>query len=330
MYVQLSISAPGKVILFGEHTVVSGSNCLVSTIDRRVYLEYCSYDVNNEPCMDKLGIFLSGTHVFNVYISDGEIKYEVLVDSSINHTMAKIMIAILIEVGNETFPCGRIMVESHIPMGMGMGSSAALSVCLAGCFLHLSGVDVANNTERVDEVAICGERICHGNPSGVDNKIIARGGTFVYNKVRRTCEPVGIPQSGKFIVIDTQKEHCTSEIVAKVQARIRHTPTLMGFNHIIDEVITQFIDGKIAIDTAFEICDGILYSLGVHHSTNVHLMSVCKKNGIPVKVTGAGDGGVMLCPFDEVFIAVFNENSIPYTVVKLSDKNIGLEVIDSS
>merc|ERR1712025_609806 len=80
-----------------------------------------------------------------------------------------------------------IQVESEIPLGAGLGSSAALSVCLSAgltgvlhqvksleknIFNHLS------NTAKKDvcRLAFLSEKILHGTPSGIDNSVSTYGG----------------------------------------------------------------------------------------------------------------------------------------------------------
>ena len=65
-----------------------------------------------------------------------------------------------------------IVVSSDIPMGAGLGSSAAFSVALAGALFHLqNSLKRRSEDEEADRYVICkwafkSEKIIHGNPSG--------------------------------------------------------------------------------------------------------------------------------------------------------------------
>ena len=65
-----------------------------------------------------------------------------------------------------------IVVSSDIPMGAGLGSSAAFSVALAAALVHLqNGLKRRSDDEEADKYVICkwafkSEKIIHGNPSG--------------------------------------------------------------------------------------------------------------------------------------------------------------------
>lgn len=61
-------------------------------------------------------------------------------------------------------------IESDIPIGAGMGSSAAFAVAL-------SAFKVGElNLEKINKFAYKLEKGLHGNPSGVDNTIVTYGG----------------------------------------------------------------------------------------------------------------------------------------------------------
>ena len=80
-----------------------------------------------------------------------------------------------------------IEVESEIPLGAGLGSSAALSVCLSagltGVLHQLKCLDknIFNHLEQTMRKEICklaflSEKILHGTPSGIDNSVSTFGG----------------------------------------------------------------------------------------------------------------------------------------------------------
>ena len=98
-----------------------------------------------------------------------------------------------------------ISVESDIPLGAGLGSSAALSVCLSAGLLTIqdltksciacqtgssSKIDTANNgmsCERLKlicDFAYISEQILHGRPSGIDNTTSTYGGLIQFSNLK--------------------------------------------------------------------------------------------------------------------------------------------------
>ena len=89
---------------------------------------------------------------------------------------------------------------SEIPLGAGLGSSAALSVCLAAGLtglLHqvrgrgeqsvlasdwsaLASPALSLDTEEVCRRAFLSEKILHGTPSGIDNSVSSYGGIIKF------------------------------------------------------------------------------------------------------------------------------------------------------
>jgi mevalonate kinase len=108
-------------------------------------------------------------------------------------------------------------VRSALPIGAGLGSSAAFSVCIASALLYLNGhihlpstsssspssssssgsvppppissSAISEETAHlVNSWAFVGEKILHGNPSGVDNSVASLGGALVFQKSRYVGE----------------------------------------------------------------------------------------------------------------------------------------------
>ena len=81
----------------------------------------------------------------------------------------------------------KITIESNIPRGSGLGSSSAVSVATAASIASLFGKKLDNKT--LYEIALKGEKIIHGTPSGIDVAASVYGGLILFNKntVPTTC-----------------------------------------------------------------------------------------------------------------------------------------------
>lgn len=83
-----------------------------------------------------------------------------------------------------------MVIISDLPLGSGLGSSAALCVSLSAALLVSSGVLNVNadhrewvsleqsDVELVNRWAFEGEKIIHGKPSGIDNTVSTLGIAF--------------------------------------------------------------------------------------------------------------------------------------------------------
>lgn len=79
-----------------------------------------------------------------------------------------------------------VEVQSEIPVGAGLGSSASYSVCIASALLIRFGLlsrtygessvsICVDDLDIINEWAFMAETIIHGNPSGLDNTICTYG-----------------------------------------------------------------------------------------------------------------------------------------------------------
>ena len=140
-------TAPGKILLLGEHAVVYGHPALAAAIPRFV-------TVDVEPAAEQQ-IELPGALPTPPEVIEGAI-------------------AIARDAG---FAGGfRAQVRSEIPLGSGLGSSAALGVALARAFKPGCA------PEEAARLAMHLERLLHGAPSGVDPAICARGGVIFFTR----------------------------------------------------------------------------------------------------------------------------------------------------
>lgn len=81
--------------------------------------------------------------------------------------------------------------RSTLPVGAGLGSSAAYSTCVASALLLTHGrisvpsdhkQGMRSTTKEVNGWAFLAEKVLHGNPSGVDNAVSVHGGAIAFTR----------------------------------------------------------------------------------------------------------------------------------------------------
>lgn len=259
--------AGGKTILFGEHAVVHGGVAVavpVPNLELKVLLD-------------------TGTG-WNAPTRDTDI-------------LERALEAILLEAAWDG-PGLFVDVRSTLPLACGLGSSAALSVALARAVLSAQRRE--NAPDLVRSLANAGERVFHGNPSGVDVATIVLGRPI---RFRRGEEPREIAAAGRFDlwVVDTGVRSRTSEVVADVAALRSTSPDT--FRAALDRIALSVTAGLRTLDggTAEEMARAMdqamvgLRDIDVSHpAIEAVIREGVARGALGGKLSGAGRGGVVL------------------------------------
>lgn len=255
----ISYSAPAKVILSGEHAVVYGNPALVSTIDLRLKFYIWKEETKTT---DKDILFIS--QKTKNYLKKEKINFA---DNPFN-----------------------FKIKSEIPIGRGLGSSAALSSAAAASFLEFY-TDQKFEKKIINKLAFQIEKHFHKNPSGVDNSAACFGGLILYQKqVGLTNLNNKIPENieEKLFLIDSGKpSETTGEMVSLVKTKITKkilneikSSTKQLEKSINDENIFLFKESLIKNEKMLE-------EIGVVSQKTKKLLTELSRFGIG-KVTGAG------------------------------------------
>ena len=191
-------SAPGKIILFGEHAVVYGRPALAVPV-MKVHAEVEVSDSGRK------GIWIDAPDVdlhaeLNTLASD--------------HPIASVIHNFLFLARVSPFPNLEIEISSTIPVASGLGSGAAVTVALTRALAAHLGHSMSD--EEVNAFTYEIEKIHHGTPSGIDNTVItyARPVYFVKGQPAETFR-VGEPFT--IVIADTGIAAPTRESVADVR-----------------------------------------------------------------------------------------------------------------
>jgi mevalonate kinase len=320
-------SAPAKIILFGEHFVVHGEPAIVIAIDKRAYVRVESRH-DNDLHVRSTTLNLAGHfEKDNFKVEEGSggearIKFE-----PIKHAVK----SILEKHGKQTGL--DIEINSSIPVGAGLGSSAAVVAASAAATGAL--LDVKLSKQDIFRITYEAERIVHGNPSGVDPAISTFGGVILF-QMDTGFKPLEVRADIPLVVGDTGVEKSTRIQVEKVRAAMERYPRIIeNIMKAGREVVLEAIDALKENDletlgVLMNINHALLYGIGVSDESLEWLTNAARKAGaLGAKLTGAGGGGCMIALTEDeklqrVSEAIQRAGGRPFTVRK-TDEGVRIE-----
>ena len=276
--------APAKAILFGEHFVVNGSRAIATALD--LFTSVTAAEKASWP-LELASASLGLRCVTGPELTCSSRELEPLLST----------IRALRSRGYDV-PPARLTVESDILPSAGLGSSASVSAATAAALTALAGQDIG--PEELFEVTMEGERVAHGNPSGVDAATVVYGGTIVFRR------GVGVLDSldsrvGPIVVAYSGVRRSTGAAVLSVIKflnAVRELRDLMiGLvERLIDAAWEALRDGSLeTLGNLMNINHGLLSAIGVSTPELEELLYAARRAGaLGAKLTGAGCGGSVI------------------------------------
>jgi mevalonate kinase len=212
-------TAPGKIILFGEHAVVYGRSAIAIPLSQ---------------LRAKARVYYSSSN--NCYIIAPDLqRHDRLDDLPEDDALATAVRQVTKAAKLWSPPDVTIHVRSDIPIASGMGSGAAIAAAIIRALAqHLNRPDLQENSV-VSALTYEVEKIHHGTPSGIDNTVVAyeRPIYFVRHSPQNIIEPFRVATPLRFLVADSGVRSSTKTVVADVRRQWQADPTT--FDHIFDQ-----------------------------------------------------------------------------------------------
>ncbi|NDR69366.1 mevalonate kinase [Fructilactobacillus sanfranciscensis] len=190
-----------------------------------------------------------------------------------------------------------IQIISEIPLGRGMGSSAATSAALTRAYFAY--FEKSLDKQELDNLINVEESITHGNPSGIDAKTVISDQPILFENGHFT--PISFNTTGFIIIADTGISSNTKIAVDEVHNRLNYYPELVKqeINQLgnLTEQVKLTLNNNDIKKTGQLMNDAqmILSNLGVSSFKLDHLISVAKANdALGAKLTGSGMGGCII------------------------------------
>jgi len=288
----ISASAPGKVILFGEHAVVYGQPAIADAL----------LEVEAKAIINPL---IQGTPG-EIRIQAPSIKLDAdLSQLPIDDPLATAVRNVLVELGIKAPPPFKLRVTSTIPVAAGRGSGAAVSVAIIRAVSAFLGQPLKD--ARVSAIAFEVEKLHHGTPSGIDNTVITYRKPVYFIK-GKPPESFPVNESFRLLIADTGILSQTRAVVGEVRAgweqnKNRYEKIFKSIGEIAEkarELMTSGTGIASYLGTLMDQNQYLLQDLKVSSSELDRLIASAKEAGaLGAKLSGAGRGGNIIAVIEE-------------------------------
>ena len=275
-------SAPGKIILFGEHFVVHGVKAILCAINKRAIVISKKNETQN--------IFIKSS------LGENTIPISESLDN-IESTFKPFFFIAKKIINENNFSNGvDIEIQSEIPIGAGLGSSSA---CCVAAALSISNLFSKLDKNQILELAIEAEKTIFPNTSGADCTVSVFGGIIDYQK-DNGYKIIETNHEFDFIVVNSKKSHSTNIVVNRVNEFKNENKKI--FDDLCGDeskLIEKAIDSlqKFDLETIGKCMAQnqiFLEQLGVSNDLLLSIVKLVEKETFGAKITGAGDGGCII------------------------------------
>lgn len=286
----MKASAPGKIILFGEHAVVYSRPALAVPVTQ-VHVDVEVLDSSRQ------GIWI------NAPLIDLHAELSSLPS---DHPIGSVILKVFQLFGISKPPNLELNISSTIPVASGLGSGAAVSVALIRVLsLALSNVEGSFlfhsiTNEQINDLVFEIEKLHHGTPSGIDNTVITYNMPVYFIK----GQPIETFKTGKpftIVIGDTGVPALTKESVGDV--RLLWLRNTNYFENIFNEISQISLIARRSIESGRpellgELMDhnhALLQEMTVSSPELDALVTAARDAGaLGAKLSGGGRGGNMI------------------------------------
>lgn len=275
--------AHGKIILIGEHAVVHNEPAIAIPFTSAT-VEVAIEKIPGESTMDSI------YHYGKLSDAPKQIKNLITTFEEVCQYF---------NVSTNHF---HMTIRSSIPAERGMGSSAAVATAVVRALFNFFNAELTD--DLLHRFVSISEKIAHGNPSGLDAKVVSSDEAIYFVKEKR-AEPFEIDLPAYLVVADTGDEGETLGAVSAV-GKLVADPTSNGLK-LVQELglLTKTVYATIGrkdlhqLGNILDQAQDKLKQLTVSNDKLDRLVEAAKKSGaLGAKLTGGGRGGCMIALVD--------------------------------
>ncbi|MDZ7315288.1 MAG: mevalonate kinase [candidate division KSB1 bacterium] len=281
------VSAPGKLMLLGEHAVLHGSHCLVCGVSQR------------------LSIIVTPRQDRRLIIRSALGNYEATLDSVSPSPQFRFILAAVNQFPQPLTTGLELEVHSDFSADVGLGSSAAVTAAVGAALCQLTLKNVER--QKVFDFGLQVIRSVQGTGSGADLAASVFGGVLLYRAEPFTCErldnlyPISVVYSGA--------KTPTTQVIARVEeSRRRFSELFDAIFGIMDKSALWAAEAIRADDwrtfgELLNLNQGLMDAIGVSNARLAQIVYALRAqpgilgakisgSGLGDCVVGLGDAGV--------------------------------------
>lgn len=281
-------SAPGKVILLGEHSVVYGRPAIAVPV-ADVQATAVVTSEREEP----------GVAIHALDIGQTIDVVSAPEDEPLSLTVRNVLACAGVRPNDVRLS---VTIHSTIPVASGLGSGAAVAAALVRALARHLGLDI--DTSQVSSLVYETEKIHHGTPSGVDNTVV----TYEQPVFFRRGQPIETFRVGQpfwLAIADSGLPSVTRETVADVRAAWQQDPP--AYEDLFDRIGALVVAARGAIEqgdpallgNGMNRNHGLLQEMGVSSpALDALVIAALDAGAYGSKLSGGGRGGNVIALID--------------------------------
>lgn len=284
----------GKWILSGEHSVLRGHPALVFPI-HNCFLKTQYFDIDQDLEVDFSGSSKEEYHLLFWGVMEEALKRVYKQRSDLT---------------------GKLIIQSGLPLGAGLGASAALCVSLAKLLVHKKWL----SEPEIYEFSRSLEDLFHGESSGVDIAVALEGSPMRFLRSGERT-PIRLSWQPKWYISYSGQRGVTSECVNKVKALMKSDSSKAEKLDLQMKSSVEKAENALQLDEdsgvahlmeAVRLGESCFTQWGlIEGSLKEHIQVLKASGAMACKPTGSGGGGYVLSLWSENPPDPLRESLIP-------------------
>ncbi|MFQ5419988.1 MAG: mevalonate kinase [Anaerolineae bacterium] len=283
----IKATAPGKIILFGEHAVVYGRPAIAAPVSQV-----------------RATAVVTASNLPGVHLVAPDLGIRTLLDEADEEdAIAAVVRQVQTAVNLPRFPDMTVTVTSQIPIASGLGSGAAITAAAVRALMAFLGMAHIATPAWVSALTYEVEKIHHGTPSGIDDTVVAyeQPVYFVRQQPQSRIEPFAVARPLSLLVADTGVRSSTKEVVLDVRRQWQAEPvrfeTLFDGCGRLADAARQAIEAgeQAALGQMMNENHALLQEMTVSSPELDGLVTAARRAGaLGAKLRGGGGGGNLI------------------------------------